>query len=440
VSILWVHASSAERFRQSYTLTAQEYQVPGHDDPKADVLPLVKAWLQSTHRGRWLMVIDNADDVRLFSQPGNLGKWIPECAHGSVLVTTRNKVAGLRLTQTGRVIQVEKMDETESRQLLQGKLEANNLDPDNLSTLSSRLEHLPLALVQAAAFIQEMSIAVEEYLRLLEKSDQHLVDLLSEEFETVGRDPEAARAVAETWMLSFEQIQRQEPFAGELLSVMSLFDRQAIPRKFLSDYGEQQQVQEPKGEMQLIKALGILKAFSFITEDNDHSFDMHRLVQLVTQKWLVRKGTIGRFGEQALLVVSRNYPFGKHETRAICSAYLPHVYAVTKFEGAGSGAEILATASLLYCAAGFFHYQGQWKNAEGFLERATGIRKKLLGKEHPDTLTSMADLALTYWNQGRWKEGEEIEMQVVEKRMRILGEEHPDTLTSMANLASIYYQ
>ncbi|KAH8724301.1 hypothetical protein GQ44DRAFT_618470, partial [Phaeosphaeriaceae sp. PMI808] len=36
---------------------------------------------------------------------------------------------------------------------------------------------------------------------------------------------------------------------------------------------------------------------------------------------------------------------------------------------------------------------------------------------------------------GRWKEAEELEVQVMETRKRVLGEEHPDTLTSMNNLA-----
>ena len=60
-------------------------------------------------------------------------------------------------------------------------------------------------------------------------------------------------------------------------------------------------------------------------------------------------------------------------------------------------------------------------------------------QEHPDTLTSMANLASTYWNQGRWKEAEELDVQVMETRKRMLGAEHPDTLTSMANLASTYW-
>ncbi|KAK3384121.1 hypothetical protein B0T24DRAFT_73221 [Lasiosphaeria ovina] len=392
-----------------------------------------------------MMVIDNADDAQLFSQQGNLGQFVPECAHGSVLVTTRNKVAGSRLTQSGRLIEVGKMDKDESRQMLQGKLEADNPSPDDLSTLSSRLEHLPLALVQAAAFIQEMSMSVREYLRLLEKSDQDLVNLLSQEFETVGRDPEAARAVAETWILSFEQIQQQDTFAGELLSLMSLFDRQAIPRQFLHDYGERQQAQEPSGEMQLAKALGVLKAFSFITEDKDHGFDIHRLVQLVTRKWLGEKGVGQQFAEQALLVVSHNYPNGNHENRAICIAYLPHAYAVLRCEGIGSRDERLARATLLACAAGLFNYQastywnqGRWKEAEELLAKELSICSRVLGEEHPDTLISIANLASIYRNQGRWKEAEELGVQVIKTRKKVLGEEHPSTLNSMANLASTY--
>jgi hypothetical protein len=43
-----------------------------------------------------------------------------------------------------------------------------------------------------------------------------------------------------------------------------------------------------------------------------------------------------------------------------------------------------------------------------------------------------------YRDQGRWKEAESLEMQVVEARKRVQGEEHPDTLTSVNNLALTY--
>ena len=64
-------------------------------------------------------------------------------------------------------------------------------------------------------------------------------------------------------------------------------------------------------------------------------------------------------------------------------------------------------------------------------------RKRVLGEEHPDTLTSMYNLASTYRSQGRWKEAEMLEVLVMETRKRVLGEEHPDTLTSIAKLESL---
>jgi Tetratricopeptide repeat len=59
------------------------------------------------------------------------------------------------------------------------------------------------------------------------------------------------------------------------------------------------------------------------------------------------------------------------------------------------------------------------------------IRKKLLGEEHPDTLSSMENLASTYRNQGRWNDAEQLKDQVMDMRKKLLGEEHqehPDTV------------
>ena len=67
------------------------------------------------------------------------------------------------------------------------------------------------------------------------------------------------------------------------------------------------------------------------------------------------------------------------------------------------------------------------------------IRKVVLGKEHPDTLTNMNNLASIYRNQERWKEAEELQLRAMETRKRALGKELPQTLTSINNLALIYW-
>ncbi|KAK5658464.1 hypothetical protein OQA88_1853 [Cercophora sp. LCS_1] len=431
VSVFWVCADDAEGFRQSYASIAQVFEIPGYEDPEADIMLLAKRWLESKDRGQWLMVIDNLGDLPVFFDQ----YYIPQCAHGSILITTRNKGVSLSLPKGALSIAVTEMHENESEELLHVMLEGADVTSSELAVLSSRLLHIPLALVQAAAFIREKAVTSNEYLRLLNKEEHHLVDLFSGEPETLSRDS-WYRAPLETWALSFEQIQRQDAFASELLSVMSFLDRQAIPLEFLADYGKQQQ--EPKGTVLLTKAIGVLKAFSFVTEEKENGLNMHQLVQRATRDWLAKKGTARHFAGQALLAVSHCYPYGSHENRAVCGAYLAHAHMVLSNDGIGSTDERIAQAALLHSVAGFFNYRGQWEAAEAFQEKVVTLRGDLLGSEHPDTLTSMVNLALTYLNRGRWAEAEKLGVLVMETSSRVLGLEHPDTLLSMANLASTY--
>ena len=64
--------------------------------------------------------------------------------------------------------------------------------------------------------------------------------------------------------------------------------------------------------------------------------------------------------------------------------------------------------------------------------------KRILGDDHPDTLTTMNNLAVTYRAQGKTAEAAVLQEEVLEKRKRILGDDHPDTLTTMNNLAETY--
>lgn len=65
-SVFWVYASNAARFEEAYKRIALECQVPGRDDPKSDLMQLVRNWLESRYECRWLMVIDNVDEASAF--------------------------------------------------------------------------------------------------------------------------------------------------------------------------------------------------------------------------------------------------------------------------------------------------------------------------------------------------------------------------------------
>lgn len=51
--------------------------------------------------------------------------------------------------------------------------------------------------------------------------------------------------------------------------------------------------------------------------------------------------------------------------------------------------------------------------------------KQKLGEKHPDTLTSMTDLALTYIDQGRWKRAEKLMKNVVALQVELLPKDGP---------------
>lgn len=139
---------------------------------------------------------------------------------------------------------------------------------------------------------------------------------------------------------------------------MSFFDRQAIPIKFLEYYNEQQD-QEGYREIRLQETLGILKAFSFVTEGQDQSLDIHRLVQLISRKWLTREKKLEHFANQALSVMSQTYPTGAYENWITCSKYLPHAYQVLTFEVAVSKNEKMGKGVLLHNMALYLLYQGK---------------------------------------------------------------------------------
>ncbi|EFQ27982.1 uncharacterized protein GLRG_03126, partial [Colletotrichum graminicola M1.001] len=269
------------------------------------------------------------------------------------------------------------------------------------------------------------------------EGDDGLVDQLSEPFEAVGRDSETPHALTATWIISFNQIQRQDALASDILSFASLLDRQAVPEKFIVDFCNKKSG-EGVSTSKVTKALGTLKAFSFVSGAKDHAIDMHRLVQLVTRKWLENHGRLAQYVDQALDVLSYAYPHNVHENRHLCRDYLPHANALLRIKASDFQESNIWRPKLLHCISAYLTYVGRWKDAEQNASESIKLLEGRLGNYHPYTLSSINSLAMTYWNQGRWEEAEELWLKVLETEKMMLGEEHPDTLVTIHNLASTY--
>lgn len=64
-SVFWVPAVDVGSFENAYREIGRELKVKGIDEDKADVKALIKAALSRENAGRWLLIVDNADDVEL---------------------------------------------------------------------------------------------------------------------------------------------------------------------------------------------------------------------------------------------------------------------------------------------------------------------------------------------------------------------------------------
>jgi len=96
----------------------------------------------------------------------------------------------------------------------------------------------------------------------------------------------------------------------------------------------------------------------------------------------------------------------------------------------------LVQAQLLQTVASTLRELGLLERAMEPQEQALEIRRRELGDEDPDTLTSINDLGHLLKTRGKLDEAYPLFREALEGFRRTLGDEHPDTLVSLINLGT----
>ena len=81
--------------------------------------------------------------------------------------------------------------------------------------------------------------------------------------------------------------------------------------------------------------------------------------------------------------------------------------------------------------------KGAYEDAEPLYEEALSISRRVLGADHPDTATSLNNLAGLYRAQGRYAEAAPMLKEAVEIMERVLGAEHPNTKIMRKNYEAL---
>ena len=96
------------------------------------------------------------------------------------------------------------------------------------------------------------------------------------------------------------------------------------------------------------------------------------------------------------------------------------------------------TLTALNYLAGAYQEVGRLPEAIAMLERVRDARIAKLGPDHPETLTTLCGLALAYQAVGRLPEAIALLERVRDAQIAKLGPNHPDTLKMLGNLATAY--
>ena len=442
--VFWVYAISQESFELAYRNIASTLRLPGFNDSKADIKEIVKKALSSDNMGEWLMIVDNADDRGVLmgdiggpSKSTRLFDYLPHSNRGKIIFTTRSRKVAVDLTQSN-ILELTDMTRSEAREVLTKRISKPALldDETAVDELLESLTYLPLAIVQATAFINNNEISVSRYTALFYEAGTE-AELFGEPFEDPSRYGEMDNTIAKTFHISFDQIRKQDPLAAEYLSFMACTDRINIPLSLLPP---------ADSTVQRYKAIGTLKGYAFITEnrqdfhnsERETFFDIHRLVHMASIWWLDGHDEQAQWSAKAAARLIELIP-QKNDFQDVRSAkkYLSHAIHLAR---SSSGLEDTEKEPLLDRISGSQFGLGQYSASERSLRDLLSLRTIILGMNHPMTLKSMSDLASVLTERGKYNEAEVVSGEALVKIKDVLGLDHRTTLKAMCHHSFLLMQ
>jgi len=372
-----------------------------------------------------------------------------------MIVTSRSNKAALQLVDDADIVMLEPMESSPALALLEKKL-GDRSDATWSGKLAAALERIPLALAQAAAYINAgwPMCSVEQYLEKLEKSEKSKTSLLKTVSKERRRDHDAVDSTILTWQISFEHIRSVRLSAANLLSLMSFYDHQGIPASLLrmgaerekekgaghgiidSDLPDTDKFNLPSTAEDLEKDIIALRDHLFVSITTPSSFEMHRLVQFAARVWLESNGQYQHWAQRSVVKLDMALPTGEHEHWEQCQLLYPHARSSLEINLTSREA-LLRRSSVLYKAASFAWSRGSASDAEMLATMSMRVRKRELGSEDMRTLLSQDMLGLALAQMGRYKTAEELHRRTLEGSEKVLGTEHPNTLQSVNNLAVV---
>jgi tetratricopeptide (TPR) repeat protein len=485
--VFFVDASSEDRIKEDYQAIVRSRGIAYRTSTYESALQ----WLTNTEAS-WLIIADNADDPNLDLYP-----FVPQNPRGHFIVTSRN--ANQALMARSCAHHIDELGVTDSIKLLLDVSGYGSIDVNitHATTIANALGHLPLAIVQAAAYIYKHK-CLPNYLNLYNESREKILSQTAKEL------PHGYNlSVATTLEMSFNKLSIQSQGA---LCVLSFLQNTSIEHQIIemaarnrffyasgeasgADINRLKEINEESNALSNIFCSGgqwselefneiIEPCFQYsllqctTSIDGQKFYSMHILAQnwLQIQSISTDQQSLKRLARRMLLSVVREGSLYEHiylhqmllpHLRPFCDqpigvatddALLYRVLSDSKDDSTATihmtsyielMKDIVAVDSLERLKAmtnltWSLRASGRNNEAVSTGEETMELCTMSLGKDDPITLTSMSHLALAYQALGEYTKARDLNEETLRLRRQTLGPEHPDTLISMNNFALDY--
>ena len=418
---------------------------------------------------RCLVVFDGAEDLEL------LRPFIPVRGEARVLITsTRPSLADL-----GGSVGVDVFSPEEAVSLLTSR--TGLTDASGAAAVAAELGYLPLALTQAATTITLKHLSYGRYLRRLRARPANDLGL-----------PYPQRA-ADATSLALDAVRAVDggELCAALMEILAVLSPAGVRRELLHAAGQAGSLGRRRRRSSAAadvvdRAVDQLAAQSLITLSlNGQNVVVHRLVARVIREVMAQRGRLAAVCQAAASVLDaraealaaspdrrgiRDIPqqimalqentasapdAGDNLARSLLGLRLWALYHLNELGDSAPQAVAVGeplmedlervlgpdhpdTLSARNSLAVAYRAAGQAADAIRLHEKTLAIRERVRGPDHPSTLSSRNNLAVAYRAAGRAADAAALHEQVLAVRERLLGPDHPDTRASRNKLAAAY--
>ena len=415
--VWWVPSERAEETSGALADLARKMGLKVGDN----VAEAAEAALEELRRDsspHWLLIFDNADD------PKQLEPYLPTGA-GHVLITSRNQA----WSHSAEPLEVDVFTEDESvAHLLRHVPE---LDMADAKRVADALGHLPLAVEQASAWLEQTGMPARAYVEQLTTQSTRILAL--------NQPPDYPMPVVATWNLSFERLKRRSPAAVRLLQLCAFFSAGPISMDLLySD--EMNESLLPFDEtlsekLMLGRVIRDISRFALVKVDQaSSSLQIHRLVQAVIRSQMSDEEQEEARHEVHKILAGARPRQGETDDPANWSTYdiiWPHLGPSQADE-----CDDPRTRQLLIDWVRYQWKHGEFESGLNLASRLENLWTHQLGPDHQQTLHLQFQIANVLRSQGRFGDARDLDTYVLERQRAVFGADHPHALITANGLGA----